>query len=291
MAVTTTTTLDDLVQAIIGEARMWFQQASLFFPKQGVAEQFLMVEDLSQVNAVSHTFPMLGSVAFGDAVEGNDYVNTSALTTSGVTVTAARKVLNIPVSDLVAMSNTRGEAYTIALQGKAAGLAAAKKFDGDVCAVFSSLGSTPTGGNATNSPMTAAEFRNYITALQTAEIPGPYAAIWHPWGYKEFLDESSSPILNAAASGDIGRGVWKEFWCGNLFGVDMFQSPRVVSDGTDYQGAFMSPNAIGVTWKRGPQLETERDASAGHTEFVRDMYYGVGVVDATAGYVMLQDAD
>ena len=53
----------------------------------------------------------------------------------------------------------------------------------------------------------------------------------------------------------------------------------------------MSPYAIGCAWKRPPMLNTQYDATAGYTEFVWDMYYGVGVIDSTAGYKMLMDAD
>jgi len=46
MGVTTNSTLDDLIQPIIGEARMWFSAQSLFFPKQGVAQEFLTYKDI-----------------------------------------------------------------------------------------------------------------------------------------------------------------------------------------------------------------------------------------------------
>lgn len=289
MGVTTNSTLDDLIQPIIGEARMWFAAQSLFFPKTGVAQEFLTYKDIRNAKAAAATFPLMGSVAFGDGTPGSDYTDTSALTTSGVTVTAARKVVNIPVDDLVAMST--GEANDIiATVGKAVGIAAATKFDSDVMALFASLTNTMTGVTASGAKTTAATFRKYGTALRADNVPGPYCAVFHPNGYEDFLSESSSPLLNAAASDQVAKEVWQDYYMATLFGTKIFVHSGVPADSTtDFVGGYFSPYAIGVAWKRDVTIEAQRDASAGWTEYVADMYYGVGVIDANAGCKMLQD--
>lgn len=292
ITLTTTTTITELTQAVIQEARLWFTAASLFYPRTGVATKFLQWADLTNRPGIAATFNKYSAISFGNGVEDTDYTSTSAMDTTGaVTVTAARKVINVPISDLAEMASVFGPEKLIADLGRQIGVAAATKFDGDVIALFDNLGSTPTGGNSTGTPMTAAEFRAYPTGLQTAKIPGPYAAIFHPWGWYEFLGESSSPLVNAAASDQVAKQVYQEFYATNLFGAQIFVHPDVATDGTDYQGAFMSPWAIGCTWKKDLSIRPQRDESAGWTEYVADMYYGVGVIDTTAGYVMLQDDD
>lgn len=289
MGATTTTTVTELVAAIIGEARMWMADTSLFYPKQGIATQFLQWKDLRNVQGKAATFPKLGSIAFGDSTEGEDYVTTSALDTSAVTVTASRKKVIVPITDEAEYSS---EQDLIALAGKAIGIAAAEKFDNDVFALFSSLGAG-TSYNASGSPVTAAEFQSFITALRTVKAPGPYAAIFHPWGWYEFLTEASSPLVNAAASDSVAKGIWNDYYQASPFGVRCFTHADVnkANADADYLGAFLSPYAIGCVWKRDLAIETERDASASWTEYVATMDYGLGVIDSTMGIQLLQDAD
>lgn len=289
MGATTTTTVTELVAAIIGEARMWMADTSLFYPKTGIATQFLQFKDLRGVQGKAATFPKIGSITFGDSTEGEDYTATSALDTSAVTVTAARKKVIVPVTDEAEYSS---EQDLIALAGRAIGIAAAEKFDNDVFALFSSLGAG-TSYNASGSPVTAAEFQAFITALRTAKAPGPYAAVFHPWGWYEFLTESSSPIINAAASDEVAKGVWRDYYQASPFGVRCFTHADIdkANADADYLGAFLSPWAIGCVWKRDLAIETQRDASASWTEYVATMDYGLGVIDSTMGIQLLQDAD
>ena len=290
MAETTTTTLTELIQPIIGEARMWMTDRSLFYPRQGIAQQFLQMKDIRGQAGKAATFPKLGSIAFGDASEGVDYTTTSALDTSAVTVTATPRQCVVELTDEAQYST---EADLIAMAGEALGRAAAKKFDDDVCSVFSSLGTTPTGGNASNSSMTAAEFQAYITQARVANAPGPYAAVFHPWGWYEFLGESSSPLLNAAASDAVAKGVWGDYYAASPFGVTCltYTGVATANAAADYMGAFLSPWAIGVTWKKDLSVEVQRNATKRCSELVATMHYGVGVVDSTMGFQMLQDAD
>lgn len=269
---------------------MWMVDASLFYPKNGIARDFCQFKDIRGEKGKATTFPKLGAIAFGDATEGVDYTATSALDTSAVTVTATPREIIVEIADEAIYSSQQD---LIAMAGRAVGIAAATKFDNDFCSVFSSLGSTPTGGNATNSPMTAAEFQAYITAARTAKAPGPYAAVFHPWGWGEFLGESSSPLLNAAASDQVAKGIWADYYAASPFGVKCFTYTGLATANAaaDYMGAFLSPYAIGVAWKQDLQIETERNASKRVTEFVGTMHYGIGVIDSTMGFQMLQDAD
>ena len=291
MAGTTTTTLTELVPQILGEAQMWFVDKSLFMPKIGLAEQFLQWRDLRNSPGLTATFPKYGAVVMGDGTEGTDYSSISVLDTSGPgSVTAAEKVINVLISDLAVEAVQGGPAQLIADCGRAIGTAAATKFDGDVMALFASLTAAISGSFATTAPTTMAKFRRAIAGLQSVPVPGPYAAFFHPNGWEDFLAEASSPLVNAAASDAIAKEIWSEFYCTNMLGVKCFSHSKVPAATTvDWVGGFMSPFAIGCTWKGDLKITPQYDASLRGTEFVGVLTYGVGVIDATAGYVMLHD--
>lgn len=283
--ITTTTSVTELVAAIIGEARLWMADRSLFYPRNGVAQNFLQWKDIRDRQGKAATFPKYGSIAFGDGSEGNDFTTTAQLDTSSVTVTATRRVCNVVVTDEAEYS---AEDDLIARAGQAIGIAAAEKFDSDVFSVFSSLGASVNG---TGTDLTSAEFQQYITTLRTNKAPGPYCAIFHPSGWEGFMLESSSPLLNAAASDSVAKGIWQDYYTASPFGVKCFQHADIPATGgsADRLGAFLSPYAIGVCWKKDLVIEEQRDASAGWTEYVASMHYGVGVIDATMGFQLLTD--
>ncbi len=294
MSETTTTTLTEIIPEIIGEATLWMTERSLFWPRTGVAEQFLQWADLRGKPGIKYTFPKYAAIQFGDTTEGDSYTTTSAMDTGGSTaITAAMKQCNVFVSDESVDALAGDKNAIIAQVGQALGQAAAEKFDSDVMAAFSSLGATPTGGNATNSPLIASEFQAYITALKTAKAPGPYAAFFHPWGWYEFLGESSSPLLSTAASDQVAKDIWRDYYETTVFGVKCFTSAgqSTANAGADYMGAFISNRAMGAVWKRDLTVNTQRDELKRGQYLVGTMFYGVGVIDSTLGFQMLQDAD
>jgi hypothetical protein len=290
MSATTTTTLTELVPQIESEARFWMLNASLFMPGLGKARQFLQFADLRDIGADSYRFNKYAEITAGDATEGDDYTTTQALdSTGGTVVTTTEKVVNIPVTDKVKRGFQFGPDKLIQDVGKAIGMAMAKKIDGDVCALFSTLGtSLVTSGN----PVTNALFQQYIATLAANEAPEPYAAFFHPWGWYEYVTESSSPVPDAAKSGPVGEELWQSYFVRNVMGVECYQSARCPNtDGTNYNGAFMSAYAIGMVLSSDLRIETDRDATARLDEMVGVMDYGVGVIDTTLGFSMLQDDD
>jgi len=166
----------------------------------------------------------------------------------------------------------------------------AKKFDKDVFALNSSLG---TSKNGTGTPLLISEFMLYMEALQANDAPEPYMAAFHPWGWYEFVTESSSPVIDAAKSDRVGAEFWGRGFVQEIMGVACFRSTNVPLENAnaDYGGLFMSSWAIGCVLCADMKIELERDASARLTELVCTMTYGVGVIDSTMGFQLLQDAD
>jgi len=291
MGATTTTTITEQVSLIEGAARLWFQSQSLFYPDNGRARQWLQWKDLRGQPGVSHRFNKYSEITAGDATEGDDYTNTSALDTSGgVTVTAGEKVVIVPVTDIAKRGYNWGPEELISNAGRACGLAMAKKFDKDVFALNSSLG---TSKNGTGTPLLISEFMLYMEALQANDAPEPYMAAFHPWGWYEFVTESSSPVIDAAKSDRVGAEFWGRGFVQEIMGVACFRSTNVPLENAnaDYGGLFMSSWAIGCVLCADMKIELERDASARLTELVCTMTYGVGVIDSTMGFQLLQDAD
>jgi len=291
MGATTTTTITEQVSLIEGAARLWFQSRSLFYPAGGVATNWLQWKDLRNLPGVSHRFNKFSEITAGDATEGDDYTNTSALDTSGgTTVTAGEKVVIVPITDLAKRGYNWGPEELIANAGRACGLAMAKKFDKDVLALNSSLG---TSKNASGTALTAAEFMLYMEALAANDAPEPYCAVFHPWGWYEFVTESASPIIDAAKSDRVGAEFWGTGFVQEIMGVACFRSTNVPSENAaaDRGGVFMSSWAIGCVLCEDMKIEPQRDASARLTELVCTMTYGVGVIDNTMGFQLLQDID
>lgn len=291
MAGTTTTTLTELLPQILGEARMWMADLSLFMPKVGVAEQFMQWRDLRGTPGLTATFNKYAAVTMGDGTEGTDYTAVSVMDTSGpASVTATEHVINVLISDLSLESVIGGPGQLIADAGRAIGQAAATKFDSDVMALFASLTAAPSGGTSTGTDVTIAKFGVNITGLESVPVPEPYAAFFHPKGWGKFLAESSSPLLNAAASDSVAKEVWGSHFAKQILGVNCFKHSKVPADGTtDFIGAMISQWALGCVWKGDLKITQQYDATLRGTEHVGVMTYGVGVIDATAGYTMLQD--
>lgn len=291
MGATTTTTITEQISLIEGAARLWFQAQSLFYPAGGVAQNWLQWKDLRNQPGVAHRFNKYSEITAGDATEGDDYATTSAMdTTGGTTITATEKVVIVPVTDLAKRGYNWGPEELISNVGRACGLAQAKKFDKDVLALNTSLG---TSQNATNSPLTMSEFMLYMEKLAAADAPEPYMAVFHPWGWYEFATESGSPLIDAAKSDRVGADMWGRGFVQEIMGVKCFRSTNVpsVNAAADYGGVFMSNWAIGCVLCEDMKIELERDASARLTELVCTMTYGVGVIDSTMGYQLLQDID
>jgi hypothetical protein len=290
MGATTTTTLTELVPQIESEARFWMLNASLFMPAVGKARNFLQLADLRNIAGDAYRFNKYAEITAGDATEGDDYTTTQALdSTGGVVVTATEKQVNIPVTDKVKRGFQFGPDKLIQDVGKAIGMAMAKKVDADVCGLFSTLGtSITTSGN----PVTNADFQHYIASLATNEAPEPYAAFFHPWGWYEYVNESSSPVPDSSKSGPVGEELWTSYFVNRVMGVECYQSARCPNtDGTNYNGAFMSAYAIGMVLAADLRIEFERKGTARQDIAIGVMDYGVGVIDTTMGFSMLQDDD
>ena len=293
------TDLDELIPLILGEARMWFAEQSLFFPKKGVAQDLIQWADLTNEPGNTATFPKYAAIAFGDATEGVDYTDTQDLNTNAglASITAYEKVVVVPIADRATRAVTGGKQKLVTDLGRMVGLAASIKFDGDVMALFSGLGTCPYG-TTTGQNMAVNNFEGYIASLRSAKAPDPYGAFFSPLGWMKFLQADTfgggstvSPLAIAAVSDQVAKDIWQSFYTDNIMGVRCFQHADVptANGGADYMGAFMSAWAIGCTWKMDLQIEQQRDASLRATEFVATMEYGVGVIDSTMGYKMLQD--
>jgi hypothetical protein len=288
MAQSTTTTLTELIPAITEESRFWMTQASLFYPDTGRARQFLQWVDLEGKPGRSYSFNKYTAIEMGDAEEGAEYTTTETMETSGTAVTAGEKVVVVQITDPALDSTVLGRDKVIQDAGRQIGIAAASKVDKDVFATFASLGtSIVTTGN----PITWSNWSNYIATLSKNKAPKPYASFMAPWGYHEFLGEASSPLVNAAASDATGRAIWQDYFAASIMGVEVYTHGDIPSanSGADWDGAFLSPWALGFVIKRRLKLETEREPRKRATNFVGVMEYGVGVIDATMGYRLLQD--
>ena len=134
-----------------------------------------------------------------------------------------------------------------------------------------------------------------LTATQTlaaANNVGPLLGVFRSKQIHDVQTDIGFDLANGALQYDPAMaafvGVQGSNYLGRLFGIDLFTSDRIVSDGTDYNGMVVAPGA--VLWGKGTPpsalsdqaiigdavlFELERTARAAVTAAVSHSYVGV----------------
>ena len=113
--------------------------------------------------------------------------------------------------------------------------------------------------------------------------------IWGAKGIQGLIVQSSTGTL---ADNPISAAMLANGYVGKLGGVDIYFSQEVTEDGNDDCPAGMfSKNALGLGISSAGliEVETQRDASYQHTEYVVSLKCGVIEVQDTFGVYMLTD--
>lgn len=285
MALTTTTTLSEIVPAIIAETREYVRANSLFGPGS-FGRNFLQVEDTRDIPGKTVHFPKYNGFTAYDVAEGVDHTTSQALDTSEVTCDPTEKIAICTVTDRAVRASKE---QVIRDVSRELGRAMAAKIDADVMTLFNGLdydcGST--GNNCSY-----AYLLDGINQLVTGKAPKPYLLVLHPQQWYDLGTEASSPITASTGYGRIAEEFGYNYFIGELYGctVVVHADVPLANAAADRSGALLSNKALGMVWEQDISIRMERDESLRATELVCVCTYGVGEIDGTMGVAVETDA-
>jgi N4-gp56 family major capsid protein len=275
MAVTTSSTLDDLFVNIIAQARFTAEEQSLML---GLVTQYNIGNEAGKTIQV----PKYPAISAADLTEGTDMSSTT-VSTSSVSVTVGEVGAQVILTDLATMGagNPADELGTVL------GNAIATKIDTDLIALFDGFSSSfGTAGSETS----VADLFKAAATLRANKVTGSMAAVVHPYQAYAIKANLTNTFANPNG-GDAQNEAMRNGYVGTIAGIDVYESANVTIDGNgDCKGAVFAPEALAIAMKRDFQIAPQRDESLRAWELNATAVYGVGELDDSYGVEVLGDA-
>ena len=286
MAVTTTSTLDDLFTNIVAQARFTAEEESLML---GLVTQYNIAGQAGKTIQV----PKYPAITASAVAEGNDLSDTAVSTTSvPVTVSEVGAMVTLKDMALYGAGDPASELGTVL------GNSIATKIDVDLLAEFANFTSEQgTVGGA----LQAVDIFKAVATLKANKARGQLYGVIHPnqaYALKAQLTNTFAPDT----SNDLVNEAMRNGFIGTIAGVQMYESANVKVDYTDLGddnavggqdgnadtadqavGAIFTAEGLCIAMKNTFNLETQRDASARANELVATAVYGTEVLDQSFG--------
>lgn len=284
----TSTALASLITPeTIVEARLAFQQNVNLVSEVRYA-------DITGVSTKAASFPVFAAASVSKTADGTDQTTNADITPTDVVLTVARRVVKITPTDLgFASSNGNVAAYL----GRIIGNARAKQVDTDILGLMTTNFTSSVG--ATNSTdVSVANILSALLTLEGNETNQNLILALHP---KQWNHLRGDLVLTAQVTTD-GRGTDTSAQGQSamnsglltvpLFGARVLVTPRV-GTGTSTNDMYLGilgqfSEGIGYAVKNVnsevgvPDIELQRDASLGATEFVHNYYDSAAIIRASA---------
>ena len=280
MAISTTTTLNDLYANIVQSALFTLSEKTVIRP---LVRNYNMVGTPGLVAQI----PKYSAIAAAAIAEGTDLGTPTSFTTDTTNVTASEIGVNVTLSDIAREGAAED---VVAAIGRQIGEGMALKVDTDLAALFTGFSQTVgTGADE----ITIEMIFKAAAMLRNSNAPGNFVGVLHP--YQAF--QIKKQLTNAGATmshalSDVGNMALKDGFIGRIAGVDLFESTVVSGDSAGaFAGAVMSSDALAYMVKRDMRIEEQRDASLRATEFIGSMAYGVSELFDLYGVRILGDAN
>lgn len=289
----TSSTLASIINAeAIMEARLAFQQDANL-------PAIVRNADITGVPTKAASFPVFTAASVSKTAEATDQTTNTTCDPSDVVLTVARRVIKLLPTDLGMGASQENLSMRL---GQAIGRARAKQVDSDILGVMTTNYTYAVG--ATNS--TDISVANILSALLTLEIAEANQSLilaLHPNQWNHIRGDL---VLTSATSTATERGTDRSAQAQEvmssgmmylpIFGAKLLVTPRV-NTGTDtndiYKGALFNAECIAYAIKNVasemglPDIELQRDASLGATEFVHNYYDSCGIIRPT-GIVLVK---
>jgi len=227
--------------------------------------------------------PKVGQMTVGALVEGQDLVDEEEIGMSTVSVQASEVGAKIIITDKLLRENTQ-QIWQIV--GRQLGEAMARKKDGDILDLFTSLnGGTNLGATTKNlslqnaaSVIGTAKAEKYGSDLRMVHHPN--AILYLNRDLTGVAQGTIRPIPSGFSEDRLGP-----FWTGiRLSGVPVFEDGNIEEDSSgDGVGAIFDKGALGVLTSVAMNRERQRDASLRATELVVTSDYSAFEIDDSRG--------
>ena len=282
MALTNTTTLNDLLPAITAEALFVASEKSIM---RGLVRNYT----LGPGQGKTVTVPIYPQVTAGSLTEATAPTAT-AVSTDGATLTVSEVGILATISDLAIMSSASNVVSDI---GRLFGEAIARKIDTDLMTLFNGFSNTVGGVSTTATP---ALLFQAIAKLRSAgyDTANDCAIVLHPNAAYDIASTLTSTF--AAPASAIGNSALENGFMGVLGGVPVYQSSLVPQStlasnaSGDYGCAVFHKDALGLALMQDIKIETQRQAGLRGYDIVGSAIYGVGELYDGAGVLATFDS-
>ncbi len=278
MAISTTTTLNDLYANIVQAAAFTLSERTVIRP---LVRNYNMVGSPGLVAQI----PKYGTIAAAAVAEGTDLSTPTTFSTDVTTVTASEIGVNVSLTDIAREGAAEDVAAAI---GRQIGDGMANKVDQSLAALFEGFSNTVGSGAA---EITVDDIFKAAATLRANNAPGPYVCILHPYQAfqlkKVLAGNGNTPMNNT----DLANEALRSGYVGQVAGMQIFETTNVTGPSAGgFVGAAMSADAIAYMVKRDMRIEEQRDASLRATEYVGSMAYGVSELFDAYGVGIIADA-
>ena len=278
MSTSTTTTLNDLLPAIVAEALFVANERSLM---RGLVRNY----PLGQGQGKTVTVPVYPLSTAAGLIEGTALTAT-AVSTNGATLTVGEVGLMTSVSDMAMVASASNVVSDI---GRLFGEAIARKIDLDLTAQFANI--VAGVGDATTS-ISAASIFQAIAKLRASgyDTTNDCAIILHPMIAYDLKSSITSTF--AAPASMVGNSALENGFIGMLAGVPVYESSNIANTGTagDYNGALIHRDCLGLAIQSDIKIETQRQAALRGWDIVGSAVYGAGILNGAAGQYLQFDS-
>jgi N4-gp56 family major capsid protein len=275
MAVSNTTTLNDLLPSIVAEALFVASEKSIM---RGLVRNYT----LSPGNGKTVTVPIYPKVTAAALTEATA-PSTTTVSTDGATLTVSEVGLTATISDLAMMASASNVVADI---GRLFGEAVARKMDTDLMALFMAFSTNQVGGTTTTA--TPALIFQAIAKLraQGYDTSNDCAIVLHPNVAYDIASTLTSTF--AAPASQMGNDALRNGFMGMIGGVPVYQSSLVPvetggSAAGDYACGIFHKDALGLAMMQDIKIETQRQATVRGFDIVGSAIYGVGELYDNAG--------
>ena len=218
------------------------------------------------------------------AAEATDHTRQNYTQSSPATLTVGEVKVYAEQSDL----NRDFSPMTSAEMIEAAVYAVRKKYDGDICALFSGFS---TGVGTTTVDLTPTALRTAFADLEINDVPTGYCAVLHPTqidNINAVLLQSACPVWTMTELSILnGQRAQANGYKGLFLNVPIFSTTNVatVNSSADYCGAAIGiGQAIAVGEDgRGIRTESARAIQSGKTCFAVNLYFDAKEAEDLAG--------
>ena len=278
MAQTATTgNLENAQRIIISSARYTEEHNA---PALALIEQFQLPKGAKQV-----TVPKVGQMTMSDLTDGQDIVDEEDIGMTTVDLTASEVGAKVILTDKLVRQSAPN---VFSIIGRQLGDGMARKKDGDVIALYSSLNASTLLGGTGPTYMKASNVQGIIAYAKANKFGSQLYILHHPNAVAYLSKEAA--VTASATSSEISSGwsadLLKSFYSGlrPMNGVSIFEDGNIeIDSGDDGVGVIADKGAMAALTSVDTRTERQRDASLRATEVVMTADYGVFELDDSRG--------